>query len=246
VRTGALGLAGWAVRLLFVAGAGVGAVGVYIALFASLGRSARGHEWLLGFTVMSCGMAISAVGFALACRRWRGPALPGSPRSRAGWYAGSSALFAVTAIALLCLSSGLRLGEDWRRGTVTVSASVFGCAPVPGDGFGTTNQCTYEWQWKGVRHSAGISGHPSYPDGTALEMRIDPVTGESSDPSRSARTFSFVGALMAGVFGLIVCGFLAASAYQRRHRLRWWLGSWAWWLPPRPMPQAVGRGARTR
>lgn len=77
-------------------------------------------------------------------------------------------------------------------------------------------------------------------------MQIHPATGDNSDPGKSARTWSFVGALMVGLFGLIVCGFLAPEVYTRRHRLRWWLDSWAWWRPPQPTPAATASGWGSR
>jgi hypothetical protein len=234
-RAVAAGLAGWAARLLFVVGLGSCAVGLYIALFGSLGLRDPGHAWSLGLLVMGAGAAASAVGFIAAFVPWHGRGRrQGAPGERSIWYWGTWLVFGVTAVALLCLSCGLRLIGDWQRSNATVTATVSDCTAGDSDS-GTTYSCTYDWDWKGVQHIQNRSADAQYFDGHRVALWIDPVTGGADDHTYTTMVYAFVGAGGVGLFDLLVCIGIAVALYQRRHDFRGWLVSLAWW---RTLPEA--------
>ena len=228
-RAVAAGLAGWAARLLFAGGIGSCAFGLYIALFGSLGLRDPGHAWSLGLSVMGVGAAASVVGFIAAFLPWNGRGRrQGASGERSIWYWGTWLVFGVTAVALLCLSCGLRLVGDWQRSNVTATATVSACATDDSDS-GTTYSCTYDWEWKGVQHIQNRSADAQYFDGHHVALWIDPVTGGADDHTYTAMVYAFVGAGMIGLFALLVWIGAVVALYERRRDLRGWFAGLAWW-----------------
>jgi hypothetical protein len=226
----AAGLAGWAARLLFVAGLVCGIVGLYIALFPSLGLRDPGHLWLLGLTVMGFGAAGSFLGFisVFIMRPNRGdPPIRANPE----WFTYPWLLFLATAVGLLCLSCGLRLVGDWQRSNVTVSATASGCASDTSDS-GTTYSCTYDWDWNGVHHRQDRPANAQYEDGYQAQLWIDPVTGGADDHNLTTMIYSFIGASLIGLFDLLLCVGIGIEMFDRRDNFRAWLIHQAWWRRP--------------
>jgi hypothetical protein len=234
-RAFAAGLAGWAARLLFELGLVGCAVGLYIALFGSLGLRDPGHAWSLGLLVMGIGAAASAIGFIAAFVPWNGRGRrQGTSGERSIWYWGTWLVFGVTAVALLCLSCGLRLIGDWQRSNTTVTATVSNCTSDNSDA-GTSYSCTYNWEWNGVQHTQNRAADAQYFDGHRVALWIDPVTGGADDHTYTAMVYAFVGAGGVGVFELLVCIGVVVALYERRHQFRGWLVGLAFW---RPVPEA--------
>ncbi|HEU5331899.1 MAG TPA: hypothetical protein VFU73_04035 [Actinocrinis sp.] len=227
------GLTGWAARLLFVSGIGCTIAGLYIALFKSLGERDPGHLWLLGLLVMGFGAAGSFTGFIgvfiLRPNRNDPPVLV-DPE----WYSYPWMLLIGAAVALLCLSCGLRLVGDWERSNVRVTATVSGCANESD----TTYSCTYAWDWNGVHHQQGRAANGQYEDGHPVQLRIDPVTGGADDHSLTDMVYSFIGAGAIGLFDLLLCVGIGLEVADRRQHFRRWLTYQAWWrrLPDRRRP----------
>ena len=245
----AAGLAGWAARLLFVSGIGCTIAGLYIALFRSLGERDPGHLWLLGLLVMGFGAAGSFAGFlgVFALRPNRGdPPVHTNPE----WYWFPWLLVLGTAVALLCLSCGLRLVGDWQRSNATVIATASDCTSDTSDS-GTTYSCTYDWDWNGVHHTQGRPANAQYDDGRPVRLWIDPVTGGADDHSLTDMVYSFVGAGSVGSFDLLLCMGIGIEVVDRRAHFRRWLAYQAWWrrLParrdhPEPPAEPVVEDAR--
>jgi hypothetical protein len=240
-RVAAAGLAGWAARLLYAAGFAAGAVGLFIALFHSLGQRSPGHDWMLGFNVMVGGFVVSVLGYI-------GAFIPGfnrrlsrrDPNGRSAWYVCPYLVFLSTAVALLCLSCALRLIGDWERSNVTVTATLSDCSTQTSDS-STSYGCTYDWDWNGVHHTQGRPADAQYPDGQLSGLWIDPVTGGADEHSYGDIVFAFIGAGLLGGVDLAVYLFLTVGAFDSRDKLGRWLDDLAWWreLPPRePEPAA--------
>ena len=233
IRTGlpaAAGLTGWAARLLFGSGIGCAIAGLYIALFQSLGERDPGHLWVLGLSVMGVGAAVSLAGFigVFALRPNRGtPPVTADPE----WYGYPWLLFLGTAVAMLCLSCGLRLVGDWQRSNVTVTATVSGCTSDSSES-GTTYSCTYDWDWNGTHHTQHRASNAQYEDGRPVELWIDPVTGGADDHSVTDMVYSFLGAGLIGLFDLFLYVRIGMEVAGRREHFRAWLTYQAWWRRP--------------
>jgi hypothetical protein len=233
----AAGLTGWAARLLFVSGIGCTVVGLYIALFKSLGERDPGHLWLLGLTVMGFGAAGSLAGFTVVfvLRPNRAhPPVTADPE----WYGYPWLLLIAAAVALLCLSCGLRLVGDWQRSNATVTATASGCTSDSSDS-GTTYSCTYDWDWNGAHHTQGRPANAQYEDGRSVRLWIDPVTGGADDHSLTDMVYSFIGAGAIGLFDLLLCVGVGIELVDHREHFRGWLTYQAWWrrLPGRRRPE---------
>lgn len=233
----AAGLTGSVARLLFVSGIGCAIAGLYIALFRSLGERDPGHLWELGLQVMGFGAAGSLIGFigVFALRPNRGRRRVVDPE----WYGFPWLLLLGTAVALLCLSCGLRLVGDWQRSNVTVTATVSGCTANTGD-TGGAYECTYDWDWNGTHHTQGRRpADAQYYDGHPVQLWIDPVTGGADDHGLTAMVYSFVGAGLIGMFDLTLCATYGIEVLESRGSFRRWLIHQAWWrrLPARPRPK---------
>jgi len=246
----AAGPAGWAARLLFVSGIGCTIVGLYIALFKSLGERDPGHLWLLGLSVMGFGAAGSFVGFiaVFILQPNRGnPPVTADPQ----WYWYPWVVLIGTAVALLCLSCGLRLIGDWQRSNVAVTATASGCTSDSSDS-GTTYSCTYDWDWNGAHHTQARPANGQYDDGSPVQLQIDPVTGGADDHSLTDMVYSFIGAGAIGLFDLLLCVGIGMEVADRRGDFRRWLTYQAWWrrLPerrradPEPTAEPVIEDAR--
>jgi hypothetical protein len=214
------GIAGSAGRLLFAAGLTGAASGLYIALFASLGARDPGRLWLHGLDTVGIGIAVSVVAFiALCAPRPRRRAEPRTRPARPQWYWYSYLLFGVTAVALLCLSSGLRLIGDWQRSNVATQATVSGCT-TDSDDAGTSYSCTYDWDWQGGHHRQNRSAGEQYPDGREVSLWIDPVTGGADDHSVTPIVYSFAGAAGVGLVGLLLYFRIGHEVYEKLTEFR--------------------------
>lgn len=236
-RSAAAGLTGSVARLVFVSGIGCAIFGLYIALFRSLGDRDPGHLWVLGLHLMGFGAAGSLVGcigvFALRPNRGK-PPVTADPE----WYVLPWLLLLGMAIAMLCLSCGLRLVGDWQRSNVTVTATVSACASDDTSDSGASYVCTYDWDWNDTHHTQSRPADAQYSDGRPVQLWIDPVTGGADDHGFNTMVYSFVGAGLIGMFDLMLC--VAFLAEHDDGSFRRWLIYQAWWrrLPARrPVPK---------
>jgi len=235
----AAGLTGSVARLLFVSGIGCAILGLYIALFRSLGERDPRHLWVLGVHLMVFGAAGSLVGFigVFALRPNRGnPPVTANPE----WYGFPWLLLFGVAVALLCLSCGLRLVGDWQRSNVTVTATVSACtSDDSSDSYGS-DVCTYDWDWNGTHHTQRRPADAQYDDGRPVQLWIDPVTGGADDHGFTTMVYSFVGAGLIGMFDFTLSASLGIEVYEDYGSFRKWLIHQAWWrrLPDRrPVPK---------
>jgi hypothetical protein len=247
-RVASAGLAGWAARLLYVAGFAAGAVGLFIALFASLSQRDPGHDWKFGFEIMAGGFAGSVVGFAGAfIRRFNRRPSRREAADRSVWYWVPYLVYLLTAVALLCLSCALRSIGDWERSNVMVTATLSDCSTETTDS-GQTYSCVYDWDISGAHHTQGRAAAAQYPDGQQSELWVDPVTGGADDHGYVGIVFSFIGVGLLGGFDLFFLAALGMAMLENTAGLGRWLDDLAWWreltqpepepTPPAPAPPA--------
>jgi len=233
------GLIGWVSRSVFVAGFAAGAVGVYIALFASLGQRGPGHDRIVGLEFVAAGFAASRVGRFLAFHpgpperpRWRE-----IPADREEWYWHPYWIFLVTGVLALLLGSGLRFIGDWERSNVAVTSTLSDCAlDVVTDSNNSTDlkvssaseSCTYGWDWKGVHHQITLGDE----EADSILVWIDPVDGAYDAHSYKPIVLSFVLAGIVGCGDLIACIIVGRRLYERRSAFPGWAADLAWWRTP--------------
>lgn len=228
------GLIAWLVRLVFLASVAAGVYGVYLAWFASLGQSGPGRDRLAGTIVMGVALGVGLIFATVLC-------MP--PFRRDGsrvCYTTVFVLFATVFITTIWpLSAALCSIGTWERSDVQIAATAVSCSTQVDGNDDASYSCLLDWTVDGHAHVQVRTTDGAYPDGTRVELWVDPVTGGADDHDWVPVFWGFFGmvfGLIPDAFALYLCA--AAVPVDCLPGPGEWAQDMAWWrsLPKRKNP----------